>query len=134
MSLTDKNEQDRLKNWVTIKGDLDPFGRKETEGQDSFWIARTSEDSYIIDYDFDTIPEFENLCKEIIKVPMDIELERIISVAAFKNMPFVDVYNLSSSLLLLVFFSFCTSFVCSPVAIFSIYFQNSYYLLLQNKL
>lgn len=87
MSLTDKNEQDRLKNWVTIKGDLDPFGRKETEGQDSFWIARTSEDSYIIDYDFDTIPEFENLCKEIIKVPMDIELERIISVAAFKNMP-----------------------------------------------
>ena len=87
MSLTSENEMIKLKNWAVLEKDRGLFGKKDSGKTATFWITREQEESYIMEYSFETLPQFEKLCKDILKERMGERVQRIVSVSAYKNMP-----------------------------------------------
>lgn len=85
MNSTDKHELDLLSEWASRNENKHIFLAASNEDEDSFWMTRENEDSYIMAYDFRTLPEFEKLCLNIFGKKFDKEIQRIISVAAFKH-------------------------------------------------
>lgn len=86
MSLTNRKEIIKLKSWAVSKEAKELFDEEYSVDSESFWKTR-EEENYIMQYYFQSIPEFENCCRKIIKNEMDQEIQRIVSVAIFKNKP-----------------------------------------------
>lgn len=87
MNLIDENEKMRLKSWASKNADNKLFDLEDLNEKESYWISRKDEDSYIIEYDFQNLPEFESTCEKVLKKRFDQEVQRIISIAVFKGMP-----------------------------------------------
>lgn len=87
MSLTNISEKSRLKNWAMTEKDSRLFFNEESETAETFWAARKQEESYIMEYSFETLQEFENLCKKFLNERAGKNIQRVVSVAAFKNTP-----------------------------------------------
>ncbi len=86
MPLIEVGEIRKIKDWAVTGSDNSLF-HKNTETDTTFWVTREREDTYIMEYDFGTLPEFESLCKEVVRTSMDEHIQRIVSVAVFKNVP-----------------------------------------------
>lgn len=85
MNLTSENEINRLLGWASENMDKNVFSANENVDGETFWKTREKEDTYIMLYDFKTIPEFEKICNFVFEEEFDKEIQRVISVAAFRN-------------------------------------------------
>jgi len=91
MRSINENEISRFKAWAVQKDGQGCFGNNALDCTDSFWIDRTDETTYIKEYQFATVPEFEALCADIIEQGFDEQIKKVVSVALIKNMPREEV-------------------------------------------
>lgn len=87
MSSINDTEQKKLIEWASLYTGEKYFYSEEKTEKDSLWRTRKQEDTYIMEYDFDTLPEFEELCKKVLYIQEERKMQRVLSVAVFKNMP-----------------------------------------------
>lgn len=87
MSLISRNEIKKLKSWAVLEKDNGLFYTNKSGEMETFWVTRKQENTYIMEYSFETLPEFEKLCNKVLKERMKESVQRIVSVATFKNMP-----------------------------------------------
>lgn len=85
MNSINKTETDMLLEWAFNNEDKSIFLSDVNEQKDTFWKLRSKEDTYIMPYSFKTISEFEKLCTDVFEKEYDSKIQRIVSVAAFKN-------------------------------------------------
>ncbi len=85
MNLTSENEINRLLSWASENVDKNIFLANENVDGETFWKTREKDDTYIMLYDFKTIPEFEKICNFVSEEKFDKRIQRVISVAAFRN-------------------------------------------------
>lgn len=80
------NEINRLKIWAAEESN-GSFDRAESDALDSFWKNRESDSTYIKEYAFTNVPEFEALCTDILGHELNGQIKKVISVAVMKNAP-----------------------------------------------
>ncbi len=81
------NERMRIQQWAVLNANKNIFQEYADESEETYWKSREKEDTYIMMYDFETVPEFEKLCTTFLPGILDKEIQRVISVAVFKNRP-----------------------------------------------
>ncbi len=84
MSSINEEEISRLRKWASENKDKDVFDR-DGEHEKSYWKIKDRQETYIMEYDFKTIPEFETLCDFVLDKRIDSKIQRSFSVAAFKH-------------------------------------------------
>lgn len=80
MNLTSENEINRLLSWASENVDKNIFLANENVDGETFWKTREKDDTYIMLYDFKTIPEFEKICNFVSEEKFDKRIQRVISV------------------------------------------------------
>lgn len=90
MRSINEGEVKRLKQWAIKENNREYF---ERHSSDSFWIDRKSDATYIKEYSFETVPEFEALCTDILGHELDAAIKKAVSVAVIKNVPIEEDYK-----------------------------------------
>ena len=84
MSLTNtNNEKQKLEEWAAKNSDERVFD-EVSNNTNSYWVMREENITDLYEYDFKTLPEFENLCRNIWKNTIDEEIMKIVAVSVFK--------------------------------------------------
>lgn len=84
MSLINEDEIKRLRTWACENKNEDVFAQ-EREQKESLWKTKKRQDTYIMEYDFQTISEFEKICGYVFEKEIDRNIQRTLSVAVFKH-------------------------------------------------
>ena len=87
MHSINKNEINRLELWAEQENSGVSFERNISSANDSFWKSREGDRTYITEYGFTTVPEFEMLCANILEHEFDSQIKKVISVSMIKNTP-----------------------------------------------
>ncbi len=85
MRSINENEINRLKIWAAEENSGKGFDNAEPVDLDSFWKDRESEATYIKEYAFVNVLEFETLCTEILGHELSEQIKKTIFVAVMKN-------------------------------------------------
>lgn len=81
------NEINRLKVWAAEENSGKSFAKAEVNEVDSFWENRENDSTYLKEYTFTNVPEFEALCTNILGHELNGKIKKVISVAVMKNAP-----------------------------------------------
>lgn len=84
MNSINDNEVNRLLIWASENENKNVF-LTDNDQEETFWKTKEQQDTYIMEYDFKTIPEFEKFCDFVFQKEVDRKIQRIVSVAAFKH-------------------------------------------------
>lgn len=90
MSWTNENtgkEQNLLRRWAENRSDRFP---EIEQGETSYFIEKSSDERYIMDYTFDTLPELQGLFDKILADDIEEEVKMICGVAALKGSDILD--------------------------------------------
>lgn len=93
MNWTNENrekEQDLLRRWAENRSDRFPGIEQE---ETSYFIEKDSDERYIMDYTFDTLPELQKLFDKILADDIEEEVKMICGVAALKRSDILDQNN-----------------------------------------
>lgn len=87
MRLINENEIRRMKTWAVEHARQSFPGEESRDDANSYWESREKENSYIMEYQFDTVSEWEALCDSVLHRPLDEYIRKTTQVAVFKNIP-----------------------------------------------
>lgn len=87
MHSINENEINRLKVWAAEENNCKYFDKNSSYNGDSFWVDRKQDATYIKEYNFTNVPEFEALCADILGHELDGRIKTVVAVAIMKNTP-----------------------------------------------
>lgn len=87
MSLTNMKERQMLQEWSEVHSDEGIFDQRYETNVDSYFITRSREDTYIMKYKFENIPQLQESIGAICSAGMDEHMQKLLAIAAFKCKP-----------------------------------------------
>ena len=84
MHSIDIKEKKLLQEWASDNRDEKAFERRGSTGIDSYFLTRSSEETYITPYRFRTIPQFQEKINEICGTDIALQQQKLLAVAMFK--------------------------------------------------
>lgn len=84
MNSIDIREKDLLQEWAAANSDGEIFEKRCSEDMDSYFITRKEEDTYIMSYQFETIPQLQQMINNVCAEQIDVQRQKLLSIAAFK--------------------------------------------------
>lgn len=84
MSSIDIREKSLLKEWAAANSDENSFERKGDAGAASYFLTRENEETYIMPYKFETIPQLQRMINDVSAERIDAQRQTLLSIAAFK--------------------------------------------------
>ena len=84
MNLINVKEKKLLQEWAAKNSDREVFDQRSNFDTDSYFITRSSEDTYIVPYKFESIPQLQEKIVEVCGEKIDMQQQKLLCVAAFK--------------------------------------------------
>lgn len=84
MSSIDVKEKQLLQEWAAANSDGNVFEQRSHTDTESYFITRNNESTYIMPYQFDTIPQLQEKIAEVSGETIDLQLQKRLAVTAFK--------------------------------------------------
>jgi len=84
MSSIDIREKSLLREWAAANSDREIFEKRRLCDSESYFITRKREDTYIIPYQCETIPQLQQMINDVCMSEIDIQRQKMLSIAAFK--------------------------------------------------
>lgn len=84
MNLTNIKEKKLLQEWAAQNSNNEAFDQRSNVDAGSYFITRKSEDTYIVSYKIETIPQLQGKIIEVCGEKMGLQQQELLCVAAFK--------------------------------------------------
>ncbi len=84
MSSIDIREKNLLQEWAAANSDGEIFEKRCSTDKDSYFITREVEDTYMMPYRFETIPQLQQMIADLCIGEIDVQNQKLLSIAAFK--------------------------------------------------
>ncbi|MDE6626710.1 MAG: hypothetical protein K2K56_10150 [Lachnospiraceae bacterium] len=77
-------ERQMLQEWASVHSDENIFDRRCKVDENSYFVSRNREDTYIMKYKFETIAQLQENIKRICGDEIDLQTQKLLAIAAFK--------------------------------------------------
>lgn len=84
MNSINLKERQMLCEWASVHSDDSIFERKSKKDEDSYFIARDTEDTYIMKYKFESIPQLQEKIEAVCGDKIDRQTQKLLAITAFK--------------------------------------------------
>lgn len=84
MNSIDVKEKQRLQEWASAHSDDSIFDRRCKDDEDSYFISRNTEDTYIMKYKFESIPQLQEKMEMVCGDEIERQTQKLLAITAFK--------------------------------------------------
>ena len=84
MNSIDLREKQMIQKWASVHSDDAVFDERFKADKDSYFMSRSGQDTYIMKYEFESIPQLQEKIAVVCGDKIDRQMQKMMAIAAFK--------------------------------------------------